>query len=73
MAQTGRVVRAWKDAFNDFESLCGQTSLAVNFLVQALVCLPNSRCLTSCLALIVVLRRVCLFLHYFTANAAYVL
>ena len=33
MTQTGRVVRAWKNAFNDFESLIGEARLAINLLV----------------------------------------
>ena len=74
MAQTGRVVRAWKDAFNDFEPLIGEARLTINLLVQALICLPNCRC-QSCLALIkhLVFRRNGLFLQNVTANAAYVL
>ena len=74
MAQTGRVVRAWKDAFNDFEPLIGKARLAIDLLVQALICLPNCRC-QSCLALIkhLVFRCNGLFLHNVTANAAYVL
>ena len=74
MAQTGRVVRAWKDVFNDLEPLIREASLAINLLVQALISMPNCRC-QCCLALVkhLVFRRNGLFLHNFTANAAYVL